>query len=104
MNLQRCGALVVAELPTPISKSRLAPSIREEASRVDPRIRALGADLRNDLNNPLQEIVAMVFVAQATGGLAQPTNQALEAIDRAAKNMATVVSKLEEEDTEVVKR
>lgn len=70
---------------------------------VDSKIRSLGADLRNDLNNPLQEIVAMVFVAQATGALSESTGQALEAIDRAAKNMAQVVSKLEEKMLNVVK-
>jgi hypothetical protein len=59
------------------------------------RIAALGADLRNDLNNPLQEIVAMVFVAK-TGAVSDQTAQALEAINRAAKNMAQVVRGLEE--------
>jgi hypothetical protein len=70
---------------------------------VDSKIRSLGADLRNDLNNPLQEIVAMVFVAQATGALSESTGQALEAIDRAAKNMAQVVSKLEQKMLDVVR-
>ena len=70
---------------------------------VDSRIRSLGADLRNDLNNPLQEIVAMVFVAQASGAVSESTGQALEAIDRAAKNMAQVVSRLEQKMLEVVR-
>ena len=86
-----------SELPAPIVRSIAVHSVREDAPpQVDTRIRALGADIRNDLNNPLQEIVAMVFVAQAAGELAQPTSQALEAIDKAAKNMAQVVSKLED--------
>ena len=60
-------------------------------------ISSLGADLRNDLNNPLQEIVAMLFVAKAGGPVANgPTAQALDAIDRAAKNMASVVKTLED--------
>ena len=61
------------------------------------RIKNLGADLRNDLNNPLQEIVAMVFIAKSTSGeSASSTTKALDAIDKAAKNMAVVVRGLEE--------
>jgi len=63
-------------------------------------IRDLGANIRNDLNNPLQEIVAMVFVAQEdskTEGTASPaTMQALQAIERTAKSMAMIVNGLEE--------
>jgi len=59
-------------------------------------IQALGADLRNDLNNPLQEIVAMVFVAKAGHECAPATSQALEAINKAAANMAQVVRSLED--------
>ncbi|MDC0358117.1 hypothetical protein OAO01_04815 [Oligoflexia bacterium] len=58
-------------------------------------ISSLGADIRNDLNNPLQEIVAMVFVAQATSAVATETTQALTAIDKAAKNMSAYVNELE---------
>jgi hypothetical protein len=65
------------------------------AEKVAEPIQTLGADLRNDLNNPLQEIVAMVFVARATGDATPQTVQALDAIDRAAKNMASVVKGLE---------
>lgn len=54
----------------------------------------LGADLRNDLNNPLQEIVAMVFVAKA--GNSGMMDSALGAIQNAADNMARVVSDIEE--------
>jgi len=64
----------------------------------------LGADLRNDLNNPLQEIVAMAFVAQASHGLSPVAEQALEAIERAAENMATVVKGLEDKIRVVVSR
>lgn len=79
------------------------PVVRQK----DP-IKVLGADIRNDLNNPLQAIVAMVFVAKsATAGAlseeASPaTAQALEAIDRAAQGMAKVVNGLEEKIRQVV--
>lgn len=56
----------------------------------------LGADIRNDLNNPLQEIVAMAFVAHASDGLSPMAEEALSAIQRAAQNMSTVVNSLEE--------
>jgi len=62
---------------------------------IQATIRSLGADIRNDLNNPLQEIVAMIFVAQASAKNESTTEQALAAIDRAAKNMASVVNGLE---------
>src|SRR5690606_38447917 len=42
-------------------------------------ISTLGADIRNDLNNPLQEIVAMVYVARADREVAEGTLQALQA-------------------------
>ncbi len=70
---------------------------------VDTNIKTLGADLRNDLNNPLQEIVAMVFVAKAGGESSPATSQALEAIDNAAKNMANVVKRLEDKIRDAVK-
>ena len=75
----------------------------EQKAVLSDKIRDLGADLRTDLNNPLQEIVAMVFVAQA-GQTHTPaaTLQALEAIDKAAKNMATVVRGLEDKILKVV--
>jgi hypothetical protein len=59
-------------------------------------IASLGADLRNDLNNPLQEIVAMAFVAHASQGLSPTAEQALTAIQKAAANMASVVNNLED--------
>ncbi len=60
------------------------------------RISELGADIRNDLNNPLQEIVAMAFVAHSSQGLSASAEEALSAIQRAATNMAVVVNKIEE--------
>jgi len=68
----------------------------ERPAPVRERVKQLGADLRNDLNNPLQEIVAMIFVAQASGEVSPAAVQALGAIDRAAKAMATVVKGLED--------
>jgi len=59
-------------------------------------IATLGANIRNDLNNPLQEIVAMAFVAHASQGLSPVAEQALSAIQKAAANMATVVNTLED--------
>lgn len=59
-------------------------------------ISALGADLRNDLNNPLQEIVAMAFVAHTSEGLSPTAEHALSAIQRAASNMEQVVRGLED--------
>ena len=60
-------------------------------------IKTLGADIRNDLNNPLQAITAMVFVAKASGSISETTMQALAAIDSAAKNMAQVVERIEDQ-------
>jgi hypothetical protein len=67
-------------------------------------IRTLGADIRNDLNNPLQEIVAMAFVAQASQGLSPAADQALAAIERAAGNMASVVEGIEDKIRTLVQR
>lgn len=65
-------------------------------------IRTLGADLRNDLNNPLQEIVALVFVARADSDSSASTEMALQAIEKAAQNMAHVVNDLEEKIKDAV--
>lgn len=65
-----------------------------------PKVSELGADIRNDLNNPLQEIVAMVFVAQQAGADVAPpspaTLHALQVIENTARNMAKVVNGIEE--------
>lgn len=78
-------------------------SMRQQPQQIPPlpaaplaRISELGADIRNDLNNPLQEIVAMAFVAHSSQGLSLSAEQALSAIQRAASNMAAVVNKIEE--------
>lgn len=78
-------------------------SIRQQGVPNEPqqpapeaKISELGADIRNDLNNPLQEIVAMAFVAHSSQGLSPSAEQALSAIQRAATNMASVVSTIEE--------
>lgn len=65
-------------------------------------VSTLGADLRNDLNNPLQEIVAMAFVAKSTGELSSTTVTALDAIQRAAKSMSGVVNRIEDKIRGVV--
>jgi signal transduction histidine kinase len=66
------------------------------------QVSALGADLRNDLNNPLQEIVAMAFVATSSDGLSPVAEEALNAIQRAASNMSSVVNSLEDKIRSVV--
>jgi hypothetical protein len=87
LNVEPAPAAV--PLPEAAPSSTAAPAFRST-------IRTLGADIRNDLNNPLQEIVAMVFVAQTTGSAPGAASQALDAIDKAAKNMAALVNSLEE--------
>lgn len=79
-----------------IKQTKLGGKPNAEPQVLQSKIKELGADLRNDLNNPLQAIVAMVFVAQSANQVNPSTIQALEAIDRAAKGMAAVVNKLEE--------
>ncbi|MFO0417516.1 MAG: hypothetical protein ACK5Y6_09530 [Pseudomonadota bacterium] len=83
--------------------SRGANQTQSERTKT-PRISELGADLRNDLNNPLQEIVAMAFVATTSNGLSPVAEEALGAIQRAANNMATVVNSLEDKIRRVVER
>jgi hypothetical protein len=79
---------------------RLSAQTREMFTEEEPDITQtisnLGADIRNDLNNPLQEIVALAFVAHSSQGLSPSAEQALSAIQAAASNMATVVNKLED--------
>jgi signal transduction histidine kinase len=81
---------------------------RDEEGAAEPQlnhsISQLGADLRNDLNNPLQEIVAMAFVAHASDGLSPTAEHALSAIQRAASNMESVVNNLEDKIRGVVSR
>jgi signal transduction histidine kinase len=76
----------------------------EETQPIAKTISQLGADLRNDLNNPLQEIVAMAFVAHASQGLSPMAEEALSAIQRAAGNMADVVNMLEDKIRGAVSR
>lgn len=77
---------------------------KEKSPHLMQSIKNLGADLRNDLNNPLQEIVAMAFVAKASGQISATTLHAIEAIDKAAQSMAKVVSKLEDQMLKVVEQ
>jgi hypothetical protein len=76
----------------------------EETQVMHTRISELGAHIRNDLNNPLQEIVAMAFVAHTSQGLSPMAEEALSAIQRAAGNMADVVNRLEDKIRIVVSR
>ena len=82
---------------TNLPENQSVPSLNNTISE-------LGADLRNDLNNPLQEIVAMAFVAHASDGLSPTAEHALSAIQRAASNMEGVVNKLEEKIRGAVSR
>jgi signal transduction histidine kinase len=75
-----------------------------ETAPLTRTISELGADLRNDLNNPLQEIVAMAFVAHASAGLSPVAEQALSAIQRAAGSMEAVVKNIEDKIRGVVSR
>lgn len=77
--------------------------VRRESARDDAPIKALGSDIRNDINNPLQEIVTMVFVAKTAGELSSATASALTAIEGAAKNLAGVVQGIEERISNVVR-
>ena len=67
-----------------------------EAQASHDAVKKLGADIRNDINNPLQEIVAMVYVAKAGKEMSPVTVEALEAIDKATKGIAATVQGLEE--------
>ncbi len=71
---------------------------------IQSQISKLGANIRNDLNNPLQEIVAMAFVAHSSQGLSPMAEEALSAIQRAAGNMADVVNMLEDKIRVVVSK
>jgi len=79
----------------PKSEGKSIPPNKSNSTSLSS-IGSLGADIRNDLNNPLQEIVAMVYVAKANREVAEGTLQALQAIDLAAKNMANYVNCLED--------
>lgn len=86
-----------------IEQSDLRANLRSISSGQNVQVQAapdpiknLGADIRNDLNNPLQEIVAMVYVAKSQNGSAEVTKEALEAINRAAGNLSSVVKGLEQ--------
>jgi signal transduction histidine kinase len=81
------------------SRSSYAPT---ENRSNETQITTLGANIRNDLNNPLQEIVAMAFVATSSEGLSPIAEEALSAIQRAATNMSSVVNSLEDKIRSVV--
>lgn len=60
------------------------------------RLTSLGADLRNDLNNPLQEIVTMAYIAKQDSLSNTMTEEAIFAIEKAANQLAGTVSGLEQ--------
>lgn len=67
----------------------------QSTPKEDP-FKKIGADLRNDLNNPLQQIVAMIYVAKAGKEVSPITVEALEAIDKATRGLAETVQGLED--------
>jgi hypothetical protein len=66
----------------------------------DP-IAELGSDLRDKLNNYLQQIVSFVFAAQNSSG--RDSTAALSYIDKAARDMANTVSGIEDQIREKLK-
>lgn len=81
-----------------------APYASPESQSNETQITTLGANIRNDLNNPLQEIVAMAFVATSSEGLSPIAEEALSAIQRAASNMSNLVNSLEDKIRSVVEQ
>lgn len=84
-----------------VAQRRKAPPLvhrkmhKLDAPALTQSIKVLGADLRNDLNNPLQEIVTMIYVAKMGGVDASVAREALAAIEKAASQMASVVGSFE---------
>ena len=71
-------------------------SVRQvKSSDQQTPLREASKEIRDALNNPLQEIVALVFVAHSTR-CSQTTDRALDAIEQAAQKMAGIVWGLEE--------
>jgi hypothetical protein len=60
------------------------------------KLSSLGADLRNDLNNPLQEIVTMAFIVKQQDAKSSLTDEAIIAIEKAAGQLAGTVERLEQ--------
>jgi hypothetical protein len=78
------GLISKLDLPSQIEKHGLEHMIQD-----------LGADIRNDINNPLQEIVSMLYVAKSENLSPEVASQALDAIGKAAGNLSSVVKQLE---------
>ncbi len=62
---------------------------------VEDPVQTVGNDLRNDLNNPLQAILASVYVAKHLDAASEEAALALDAISHAASQMASTVRGLE---------
>jgi len=78
------------------SDSRCIEAKPSEHNELEKVISSLGEDIRNDLNNPLQAIVAMAFVAQSNKSAPTVIDQALDSIEKVAKKMSSIVNDLEE--------
>lgn len=77
----------------PKPQAEALPKINRPVVDIAKRV---GADIRNDINNPLQEIVAMIYVAKTGKEVSPITVEALEAIDKATKGIAATVQGIEE--------
>ena len=77
-------------------------SVPTEPPKLAQVITDLGQDIRHHLNNPLQAIVAMAFVAQSGKADGKVLEQALDSIEKVAKNMSTIVNGLEEKIRDAV--
>ncbi|MGA1191380.1 MAG: hypothetical protein ACO3XO_03760 [Bdellovibrionota bacterium] len=82
--------------PTPLAEAPVRSDLPRKTPPIEQRVSTLGADLRNDLNNPLQEIVTMAFVARQSDNQRELSDSALEAIERAARQLAGTVEGLED--------
>lgn len=81
---------------TPLAEPPVQSKPPRKTPPIEQRVSTLGADLRNDLNNPLQEIVTMAFVARQSDNQRELSDSALEAIERAARQLAGTVEGLED--------
>ncbi len=82
--------------PPPLTEAPVRSIPPRSTPPIEQRVSTLGADLRNDLNNPLQEIVTMAFVARQSDNQRELSDSALEAIERAARQLAGTVEGLED--------
>lgn len=91
----------ISDVPT-VKAKQGGSGVSQRSSVLTSALANLGDDIRNDLNNPLQAIVAMAFVAQSSRADPGVIEQALDSIERAAKNMSQIVNGLEDKIRDVV--